>query len=450
MEIFAGRKSALIIAAGTLFFAISFTGKSRAENLLEVYKMALENDAAFQAAEYKYSAAAEMKVQARAGLLPDVSFSAEKTHRNQDILRNNDSFVGTGESTYPIKSLSLSITQPVFRYESWLRYKQSDLSVKQAETEFSVASQDLILHVAEAYFAALAAKEKLEYTLIEKKAVAKHLEDAEQRAKTGMSRITDLHDARARFALTESREIESENALDDSYQALLVHTASLITNLSSLQEKIPLVNPEPANPDKWIETALAQNLALEASRQSLDVAQQEIERQKAGHYPTLDLVASRNRYDQEGSLFGGGSEVETTDYLLRFNLPLYQGGGVQSKMRESYLVREKAVRDVEDQRRQVRRDTRAAYRGVFGGIKKVEALSKSIISQKSALEVKEAGYRSGVNTLLEVLDAQRDLYYAQTDYSQARYDYLLSTLRLKHASGSLSVTDLEQVNKLLN
>lgn len=450
MEINARKTSALGFAVGVVFYSLLLGGSARAENLMQVYQLSLQNDAAYQAAQFKFSAATELKTQAKAGLLPDVSFSAEKTHRNQDIRTSRDPVIGTGDTTYPIKELTLSITQPLFRYESWLRYKQSDLSVQQAETEFSVASQDLMLKVAEAYFAALAAKEKLDYTRVEKAAVKKHLEDAEQRAKTGMSRVTDVHDARARYALTESREIESENVLDDSYQALLAHTATSITNLSSLKDEIPLVNPEPANPDKWIETALAQNLALEASRQSLEVARQEIERQKAGHYPTLDLVASRNRYDQEGSLFGGGSEVETTDYVLRFNLPLYQGGGVQSKMREAFLIREKAVREVEEQRRQVMRDTRAAYRGVFSGIKKVEALKQSIFSQKSALEVKETGYKAGVNTLLEVLDAQRDLYYAQTDYSQARYDYLLSNLRLKHASGSLNVSDLEQVNQLFN
>lgn len=450
MDTIAKRSTASGIAMGMVFVSLLQCSPAWAENLLQIYQLALDNDAGYQAAQFKFSAATEVKTQARSELLPDVSFSAERTHRDQELISSHNPLFGAGSARYPVKDITLSITQPVFRYESWLRYKQSELSVKQAATVFSVASQDLMLNVAEAYFAALAAKEKLEYTRVEKTAVGRHLEVAEQRAKTGIASVTDVHDARARYALSESREIESENALDDSHQALLKHTASVITNLAALRDKIPLVNPEPADSDKWIETALAQNLALEASRQSLMVARQEIERQKAGHYPTLDLIASRNRNDEGGSLIGGGSDIETTDFLLRFNLPLYQGGNVQSKMREAMLINEMTVREVEEQRRQVIRDTRAAYRGVFSGIKKVEALNQSIISQQSALELKEAGLRSGLSTLLEVLDARRDLYYAQTDYSQARYDYLLSTLRLKHSTGSLSVSDLEQVNRLFN
>lgn len=432
-----------------LFAGVGFSAIAAAEDLLGVYQLALDNDATYQAAKFQYAAAAEAMPQARAGLLPDVALEAEHIETQQDIVSSDNIFYASGRTDFPTDSLTLSLTQPVFRYGSWVGYKQSKLAVQQAQTELSVAEQQLIINAAQAYFAVLTAKDGLEYARVEKAAVGQQLELAKSRTKTGIARMTDLYDAEARYALSESREIEAQNALDDSYQALQQLTNRYLTDLAAVREDVPLVAPDPADPEQWLNQAVENNLSLEARRKSLEVARQEVMRQKAGHYPTLDLVATGNRRKTDGSLLGGGSEIETIDVLLRFNLPLYQGGSVNSKMRQAANAREQSSQDVEAQRRQVLRETRAAYLGVLSGIKKVEALRQSIVSQQSALEAKSAGLKAGVNTLLEVLDAQRDLYFAQSDYSKARYDYLLSTLKLKQASGSLSVADLEEINRLI-
>ena len=437
------------LATGLMFAGMGLSTATQAEDLLEVYNLALDNDASYQAAQFQYSAATEARPQARAGLLPEIAFEAERIRTEQDIRSSDNVFYGTGKTHFPTTNLTLSLTQPVFRYSSWVGFKQAKLAVKQAETELSVAQQQLIVDVAQAYFAVLTAQDNLEYAQVEKTAVGRQLELARSRTKTGIGRMTDLYDAEARFALSESREIEAQNALDDSFQALREHTDKAIAHLTPVRDDMQLVAPDPADPSQWIKKALEQNLALEVRQQSLDVAVKEVERQKAGHYPTLDLVATRNRRDTNGSLLGGGSNIETTDILLRFNLPLYSGGSVQSKMREAADMREKSRREMVAERRKVERETRSAYLGVLSGIKKVEALNQSIVSQQSALEVKTAGLKAGVNTLLEVLDAQRDLYFAQSDYSKARYDYLLSTLKLKQATGSLSMADLEEVNRLI-
>ena len=261
--------------------------------------------------------------------------------------------------------------------------------------------------------------------------------------------MTDLYDAEARFAASESREIEAQNALDDAYQALREHTNRTVAQLTAVRDQIPLVGPDPADPEQWIKTALSQNPTLLGKQQSLEVATQEVKRQKAGHMPTLDLVASRNRRNTDGSLLGGGSDVQTTDFLVRFKLPIYEGGSVNSRMRQAANAREQSLQEMEAARREVERGTRAAYLGVLSGIKKVQALKQAIISQEKTVEVKTAGLKAGMNTMLEVLDAQRDLYYARADYSKARYDYLLSTLKLKQSTGSLSVADLEEINRLM-
>ncbi len=437
------------IVAGLLFASMGFSATVTAEDLLDVYRLALNNDATFQAAKFQYSAAVEAMPQARSGLLPDIAFEAEVIETQQEIRSSDNIFYAKANTRYPTNNLTLSITQPVLRYGSWVGYKQSKLAVRQAEIELSAAQQQLIVDVAETYFGVLAAEDNLEYARAEKTSVGKQLQIAQSRTRTGLARMTDLYDAQARFALSESREIEAENALDDNYQALLEHTNQLVTQLTAVRENMPLVAPDPADAEQWINTALEQNLSLESRRQSLAVARQEIDRQKAGHMPTLDLIATYNRRDTDGSLLGGGSEIDTADVLLRFNLPLYQGGSVQSKMRQAVSVHDQSIREMEVERRQVMRETRAAYLGVLSGIKKVEALKKSIVSQQSTLKVKTAGLKAGVNTLLEVLDGQRDLYFVQGDYSRARYDYLLSTLKLKQATGSLSIADLEEVNRLI-
>ena len=437
------------VATGLVIAGMGFSTATQAEDLLDVYNLALDHDATYQAAQFQYSAATEARPQARAELLPEIAFEAERIHTEQDIRSSDNIYYGTGKTNFPTTNLTLSLTQPVFRYNSWVGFKQAKLEVIQAETELSVAQQQLIVDVAQAYFTVLATQDNLEYAQVEKTAVGQQLELAKSRTKTGIGRLTDLYDAEARYALSESREIEAQNALDDSFQALRAHTDQAIAHLTPVRDDMPLVAPDPADPEQWIKTAQEQNLKLEVLQQSLDVAIKEVERQKAGHYPTLDLVATGNRRDTSGSLLGGGSNIQTIDVLLRFNLPLYSGGSVQSKMHAAVDMREKSRQEMEAERRQVVRETRAAYLGVLSGIKKVEALKQSIVSQQSALEVKAAGLKAGVNTLLEVLDAQRDLYFAQSDYSKARYDYLLSTLKLKQATGSLSIADLEEVNRLI-
>jgi len=438
-----------MFAASLLFASMGFSTTAIAEDLLKVYRLALDNDPTYQAAKFQYTATTEVMPQARAGLLPDLAFEAERIETQQDIRSSDNTYYASGDTRFPTDNLTLSLTQPVFRYSSWIEYQQSKLAVQQAETELSSAQQQLIIDVAGAYFSVLATKDNLDYARTEKAAVGQQLEFTKIRTRTGIARATDLYDAEARFALSESREIEAQFALDDSYQALREHTNQPITQLTAVRESMPLIAPNQADLEQRIKTALEQNLVLEARRLSLDVAKQEVDRQKAGHMPTLDLVATANRRNTDGSLLGGGSEVETTDVLLRFSLPLYQGGRVQSKMRQAVNMREKSTREMEAERRKVMCETRAAYLGVLSGIKKVEALNQAIVSQQSAMEVKTAGLRAGVNTLLEVLDAQRDLYFARGDYSKARYDYLLSTLKLKQATGSLSMRDMEEINRLI-
>jgi outer membrane protein len=302
---------------------------------------------------------------------------------------------------------------------------------------------------AAAYLAALAARDSLDLAKAEKDAVRKQLDLADTRLKRGLGTITNFHDAQARFAVDEAREIEAENKLADARQALKEIIGREVEAFLRVRDNLPLVTPQPADPEQWVQKAYEQNLALKARSEAVEIAQQEIEKQRAGHYPSLNIVGSQNRRDAGSTLFGGGSTVETQEITLRLTIPLFEGGMTTALTQEAVERAQKSKEDRELERRAVERQTRAAYKSVVSGVNLVRALRQSVESQQSAMEGKELGVQRGLFTLVVVLDAQRDLYIARRDYAQARYDYLLNTLRLKQAAGMLAEEDLMSMNAAL-
>jgi outer membrane protein len=295
----------------------------------------------------------------------------------------------------------------------------------------------------------LAATDNLAYAAAEREAIGKLLDLAQARLKGGLGTITAQHDATARFSLARAREIEAQYRLRDARQGLAEITGKMIDKMQTLRTEFPLEVPDPPIVERWLDSASGNNLSLRARREATEVAKQEVERQRAGHYPSLNLLVNHNRRDAGSTLFGGGSDVETTDVMLRLTVPLFEGGLTSAVTREAAFRYQKSLEDLEQERRSVERVTRASYDGTVSGVGLVHALRQSVISQESALDAKEQGYRSGLFTILPVLDAQRDLYLARRDYAQSRYDYLFNRLRLKQAAGTLSEADLVSVGSAL-
>jgi outer membrane protein len=414
----------------------------RGETLLEAYKLALENDPKFRAAQAESQAVGTAVDQARAGFLPTAKFDLERTETRQRILESRNPIFGTGLTTFPTDNETLSVTQPIFRKDVIERFAQARAVVRQAEFTLLAAEQDLMLRTAAAYLVVLAAHDSLALARKEREAVGRALELARERLKMGLGTIVNLHDAAARYALTQARELDAEYRLRDARQGLRELTGRLIEKVQSLREEFALETPDPRVPERWVESALEQNLGLRAKREAVEVARQEIERQRAGHWPSVNLLLNHNRRDAGSTLFGGGSKVETTDLTVRLTVPIFEGGLTSAVTREAVHRHEKAREELEQERRAVERATRAAYEGVLVGANLVRALGQSVVSQRSALEAKDEGYRAGLFTLLPVLDAQRDLYLALRDHAQSRYDYLLTRLKLKQAAGTLSEADL--------
>ncbi len=285
----------------------------------------------------------------------------------------------------------------------------------------------------------------LECALAEKAAIGHKLAQVQQRFDVGIVAITDVHEAQARYDLATSQEVDAQNSLASNREALREVTGMLPESLSMLAEQIPLVSPDPQDVEKWVETALKQNFQLISAQAATEVASQTIDLQRAAHYPTLDGVASHGYTEFSGGSFGARETLDSA-IGLQLSVPLYQGGAVNSRIREAQYRLNQAKEIQEQQTRAVSRQARDSYLNVTASIRRVGALRQAVVSNQGALDATEAGMQVGTRTTIDVLNAQRDLYRAKRDLSRARYDYLVSTLRLKQAAGMISLVDLEQVN----
>ncbi len=420
-----------------------------AYDLFGTYKLAKENDPIFLKATFENIARQEVKKQALAGFYPSLTAEAQYTKTEEEIISSDNTYFASGDSDYPTTTYTVALTQPLINYTTWIGYKQAKTQILQSALELEIASQDLIMRCADLYIKGLSAKDNLLFAEAELASVSLNNTSAEKRYKAGLVAVTDLYDSRARLSTSIAKEADAKDILDDALRAIEEIAGQLPDKLANLQQEIPLVSPDPDDAEIWVSRSLEQNPLLLAMSHAVEVASQEVERQKSAHYPTLDLVYRFNNRDTEGSLFGGGSEVETTETMVTLKLPLYQGGYVSSRTREARELYKAAKEDLQKEQRAIERQVRSSYQGVMGSIKRVKALESALEAQEKTLEAKKKGFNAGLLTSLAVLDAERDLFYIKTDYATARYDYLLNTLRLKQGAGILREADVEAINVLL-
>jgi len=382
-------------------------------------------DPQYQAAVEAHKAALEVIPQSRAALLPNIGLSGDVSRNRFDPRKSGDTTYSTNQ-TY-----SVGLRQPLYQRERWLQLKQADSRVVQADAELLAAEQDLLLRSATRYFLVLGAQDNLAFVEADKEAIARTLEQAQQRFDVGLAAITDTH-----------------RLLDDTKEALRELTGEFPVAPEVLKAEIPLLAPDPVDQDAWTTAAVEQNPLVLAARAATAVAKQEIQVQNSGHYPTVDMVAD---YSYRDTQFGGFTPLERNDSAigLELRLPLYQGGLISSQTRQSRYRYNEAREQQVKQRRATERQTRDNYRGIISGISKVEALQHAVLSNEKAVEAAETGFEVGTRAVVDVLDAQRELLRARRDYARSRYDYLLDTLRLKQAAGILHETDLVHINNWL-
>lgn len=415
-----------------------------ADSLLDVYRQARLTDPSLMASDASMRAVRETKSQSLAQLLPNIQATG-----NVDRLRLKQRQSG-GDTTYGTnKVYSVSLVQTLFDLDRFYQYVQADSVIAQSEAEYGAAEQELIIRVADAYFNVLSAHDDLDLARANKKAAERQLEQATQRFEVGLIAITDAQEAEARYDLAISTEIQAESDLESARDALREVSGVLYDQLLRLGNKLELEPPDPQRPEDWVDTAMNQNLNILAAKAAVETSRQEIRRQRAGHSPTLEAEASWAYRDQDRFLSAFPVERNDSSIGVQLNVPLYQGGLINSQVREARHRYDESLDLLDQQRRTTERETRDAYRGVIFNISQVRALKQAVVSTKTAFEAAEAGFDVGTRTSVDVLDAERERLRAVRDYLRSRYDYLLSTLRLKQAVGTLSVLDIEEINRFL-
>ena len=413
-------------------------------DLAQVYKEAIANDATFASARSTLVAGREKLPQGRAGLLPTVGVTA-----NHQLIESAATGLPTTFS-YASSAYTLQLSQPLFRWANWQQYEEGKLSVATAEAQFAQAKQDLIVRVAQAYFDVLAAQDSLAFVNAQKVAITEQLASAKRNFEVGTATITDTHEAQARYDLAVAQELSAQSDLDVKRTALQLIIGKPPADLSRLKDKPALPAPTPAQIESWAQSAEKQNPGVAQAQIGLEFARREIERNKAGHYPTVDANISANRTFNHG----GGISVTfpaTTGvvYGISLNVPLYAGGAVSSRVTEAVALEDKARNDLESARRAAAQGARQAFFGVTSGLAQVRALEQAEISSRSALDSNKLGYQVGVRINIDVLNAQQQVFSTLRDLSKARYDTIMFGLKLKSAAGQLGDEDVESVNKLL-
>jgi outer membrane protein len=451
----------LIMLASASASALAGEGApSGAQTLSDIYQLAKQNDAVLASAKSGNTAAQEKEVQGKALLLPNVGFSANGSQLHTDAefpgrVNAVDPGLRAGSTNYVedynTYGYRLSISQPLFRKQNWVTYQESKLQVAQSDEQLKAAVQDLVLRVAQVYFDLLLAQDTVELNTAQQAAIANQLEQAKVSFEVGTATITDVNEAQAKYDQVVADGIVAKNDVEVKKRAVVQITGQLPQRIAIMQEQPALKAVDPSNMDEWVTIGEAQNLQLKIQQKALEIATQEVEKATAGHYPTLDLVANYTKADQNGSNIGdvGRSYINTTDIGLQFQVPIYQGGAVSSRVREAVANQQKARDDFEAARRKADFDVQQAFLAATNGLSLVKAAEQAVVSSQSSMDSTKLGYEVGVRTSVDVLNAQQQFYTAKRDLLRSRYIFMLAKLKLKGAAGLLAEADLGEVDQLL-
>jgi outer membrane protein len=410
-----------------------------AQNLVEIYKLALLQDTQLLIAEADYLAAIERLPIAKSVRRPQIFFGLEAGAQDFD---NSDLPDNTSENF----GYSLNLTQNVYNHASISDVRSADALLVAQLAVLQAARQDLMLRTAEAYFTILAAQDNVEFTYSERNAISRQLEQAQKRFEVGLIAITDVHEAQARFDNAEAQVILSENILDDSYQALQVIIGEAPSrNLSRLGDDLKLIIPVPAIAESWVELALNNNRTLLAAQANQKALKYEREKFDKAYYPVVDLTARYSGIDTTQDFLPDNTQNELS-LRLELLMPLYTGGRISAQRRQSASSYQAAKTTTLLQSRLASQQTRVAFSGVVSGISQVKALKQAYKSSNIALDATRAGFEVGTRTSVDVLISLRETFRTLRDYAGSRYEYLINTLKLRQAAGILEESDLHKIN----
>ena len=430
----------------TVLLTCSFV---RSENILEIYNEALENDPTYKSAEYSYLADKQIVVQGRAALLPSITLSGST---NWNEYYQNDQL----QQEYNSFSKSARISQPLFRLDSWFNFKRSKSLTNAAEADFAYQQQNLLLRTAELYFGVLRAIDNLNAAISEEKAIKKQLDQAQQRYEVGLSAITGVQEAQLAFDLSMAARINNEGNLFSAREALNALIGREIFSLDELGENLNVSSPFPNSKEEWVKTALENNYQLKAAYLRRDAAKSNARSVASNHLPKIDIVGSgseseTNQFNYEGfEVNGQGIPVPAVtgrrNYSIQLSVPIFQGGAVSSRRKQAYSQFNEADENTLFTERSVIQEVRSQFSNVVTLVANVNAQRQAVISATSALEATQVGYKVGTRNIVDLLQAEKNLYSAEKNLANAKYDYILANLRLALAAGTIGPNNIVDIN----
>lgn len=445
---------------GGLLGSLVTASPAIASDLLDVYRLAVQNDPEIAAAEANYLAAAEAKPQARASYLPQLDASAsygktDSTNEGEQFFAGQV-FPDDSESSSTSTSWQINLRQTIFNWATVNQIQQAAAEVARAEAEYRAAQQQLIVRVAEAYFNQLAAKDSLEAAQVNKESIGRQLDQAKKRFEVGLIAITDVQESKAAFDQATAEVIAAERTLNTARENLRAIIGEYVDEPAAPAADMPLATPEPQSAEDWVQKALDQNLTVVANRFALESAEENTDIRRSGHYPTLDFVArhSENDNDFDSTDFttalptdANGTSTQTSDFVgLQLSVPIFSGGATHSRAKQAAYQESAARSNLKQAMRSAASQTKDTFLGVLSDVARVQALKQAYESSQTALKATQAGYEVGTRTAVDVLTGRRNELQALINFQRARYDYVLNSLRLKQAAGMLTEEDVAEVS----
>ena len=410
---------------------------------LTIYQLAEKNDAEILAAFAALQAERETRNQSKGALFPSLVLTGEVAANREDVDTNGVA-TNTGETSYNSHDVALTLRQPLYRKDLFTDLSITDSNILVAESEYRAAQQDLITRVLTKFFAALAARDNLEFSISEKNAIEEQLVYAKKRYKVGKSTVTDYLEAQAAFDLSDAQVIAAQDLVKDTLDALYEMTGVPPKELAPLGKNFKPITPDPLDAKHWVAEAENKNPTLIAARYEVQTASYEVDRFKSGHYPKFDVVA-RYGNEETGGRFGD-SNIDDASIALQLEFPIYSGGQVSSRVREALSRKQQAQDEMLGTHRSVIRETNKVFRNTITAMNRIKALSVAVKSTETALKSIKAGYTAGTRTNADLLRAQRELYKARLDYSASKYEYVANYFQLKNITGNLSEDDVQIIN----
>ena len=437
------------ILLGILSIAFSI----EADNLLDIYNEALENDPQFKAAEYTYLSGKEIKKQGMAALLPNISLSGQTTWNEYYQL-------GELQNEYNSFAQAARISQPLLRLDTWFNFRRSKFLTDASEADFAFQQQNLIVRTAELYFNVLRSIDNLNAAISEEVAIKKQLDQTKQRYEVGLSAITEVQEAQLAYDVSLAAKIRREGEVFTAREALNALVGREIVSVDALVNEMRVTNPVPDSKNDWVQKGIENNFRLKAANLRTKASQNNARSAAANHLPKIDIVGSRvesetNQFSFDGIDTGSAflitvpDETQRDNYSLQWSVPIFQGGAVNSRRKQAYADYNKSSQDALFVQRSVIQEVRSQYSNVVTLVANLRAQRQAVISATSALEATRVGYEVGTRNIVDLLQAEKNLYAAERNLANAKYDYLMSTLRLHLSAGTLDPKNLIDINSLL-